>query len=1200
MKHLLLLVNAEGVASAHELRVRQLREFLGNDGISVHFRPVRNDVLFHSAKVGSGVAYRLLTGEGIVRSQLWVEYEVGGPPVNVIGRSADLLFTLALMTTMWKRTAGSYPAIAATGILDADDAVAHDPALTILGVDHIEAKLGAAVDALAAEPEGVIFYPASHKARVEQWQAAVSVPPHVHFVPVTRLDDALGALGIELQRVYLGNPYRGLEYFDYIHRSVFFGREAETRELLAQLLRREAAGVPGVLVEGASGSGKSSFLRAGVLPVLANPSAHSPELESALIARPVSQSVGRAIWHPALVSAGADEGALARSIYRVWQHIKELADDDRPEVANFEELLQVRRERWPKGRLFVWLIDQLEELFTLGLDDAVVDSLGRFLLALQTDGVWSIASIRADATPTLKRSTSLRTVFGSNEGQFYLASLGPTALDDVICRPAKAAGLTFGVDSRGKRLDQTLREDAYRDHENALPVLQLTLHELYQRRSGHELTCAAYAALGGLSGAVATIASTALKQASQEPGLASRLFRSLVTVDDAGTAMRRYAPRAEIAEDPAQERLLGALVNARLCVSGQRDGQPVAALAHEAVLRTWPALVEWLKEESRLLRLRDLAERDAQLWLRQSRSDDWLASPSKLAALEPLKDAGVRLSEPVRDFIAHSRMRAHRATRLKQAGVVAAVLLAVAASASALLAVSKQHEAEREAARALQEENHATIDADTARATARFLASIFNAPTPERSLGHSITAVELLNTAARRLRTSLIVAPEVRARLTEQIGNAYREMGEYRRAAPLLESAIAEYRALANAPIDARAEADTALGQLYVETDKLPRAAQPLIRAMALEASVPAAYRSAMPNIEYAQLEMHEGDFRAAKTALDRARMIVRNRKHQPNREDYLLPLEYSLYYIKMGQPNKGIRLSLDALAAESRIFGPSDPAAVGALENIEYAYRHIDDTPLGLKYGRRALIIAKRTYGENSPIYASVLQVHAVTYWDLAEHGMKGAGTEASTLFHKVLAIRLRTLGPLNGSTGDAYYDIANLAAARGRWAESFAGVRRAQKIWEASEGRRSPNVAWALAEEARALTHLGQPVQAVLLARRSLRILRREPDPMGWYVALASQELGAAYLALGRYSQAVDALRRAVGIEERGNGSLRPLAPSLAKLLDAYARALKGAHQFTAAKAVRARAAAVRARSRRSCPTKWKWCAGSDFWFG
>ena len=1200
MKHLLLLVNLDGVASAHELRIRQLREFQEADGISVHFRPVRNDVLFYSAKVGSGVAYRLLNGEGIVRSQLWVEYEIGGTPVNVMGRSADLLFTLTLMTTVWKRSEGSYPAIAATGILDVDDAVANDPALTILGVDHIEAKILAAIDALAAEPESVIFYPASHKARIEMWQATVSVPSHVHLTPVATLDEALGALGIELERVYLGNPYRGLEYFDYAHRSVFFGMDPETRQLLAQLLRREAVGVPGVLVEGASGSGKSSFLRAGILPAFVNPSAHSSELERTLAARPVSQSVRRAIWHPALAPPGADEKALARSIYRVWQHIEELADDCHADVTDFEELLQVLHKRWPKARLFVWLIDQLEELFTLGLDDAVVDSFGRFLLALQADGVWSIASIRTDAMSTLKRYTSLRTVFGSDEGQFYLTSLGPTALDDVICRPAKAAGLTFGINSHGKRLDQTLREDAYRDHENALPVLQLTLHELYQRRAGHELPYAAYTALGGLSGAVATIASNAMKQASQEPGLASRLFRSLVTVDDAGTAMRRYAPRAEIAEDPAQERLLGALVNARLCVSGQRDGLPVAAFAHEAVLRTWPELVEWLKEESRLLRLRDLAERDAQLWLRQSRSDDWLASPSKLTALESLNDAGVRLSEPARDFIAHSRTRARRTTRLKQAGVVTAVLLAVAASASAVLAVSKQHEAEREAARALQEENHATINADAARATARFLASIFNAPTPERSLGRSITAVELLNTAARRLRTSLILAPEVRARLTEQIGNAYREMGDYRQAAPLLESAIAEYRAVANAQIDARAEADTALGQLYVETDKLPRAAQPLIRAMALEASVPAAYRSAMPNIEYAELEMHEGDFRAAKTAMDRARLIVRNLKHQPDREDYLLPLEYSQYYIKMGHPHKGIQFSLKALAAESRIFGPSDPAAVGALENIEYSYRHIDETPLGLQYGRRALIIAKRTYGENSPIYASVLQVHAVTYWDLAEHGITGAGREASTLFHKVLAIRLQTLGPLNGSTGDAYYDIANLAAARGRWAESLAGVRRAQKIWEASEGRRSPNVAWALAEEARVLTHLRQPVRAVLLARRSLRILRREPDPMGWYVALASQELGAAYLALGRYSQAADALRRAVGIEEGGNGSLRPLAPSLAHLLDAYARALQGAHQFDAAKAVRVHAAAIRARSRRSCPTKWKWCSGSDFWFG
>src|SRR5471030_766278 len=119
----LLLVNGKGEATTSILRIRTLREFPGLEGVSVHFRPVRNDLLFESAKFGGRLAYRILSGEGIVRSQLWVEYEVLGEPLNVMGRSSDLLFALALITSKWTQAAGADPVIAATGVLDDEGAV---------------------------------------------------------------------------------------------------------------------------------------------------------------------------------------------------------------------------------------------------------------------------------------------------------------------------------------------------------------------------------------------------------------------------------------------------------------------------------------------------------------------------------------------------------------------------------------------------------------------------------------------------------------------------------------------------------------------------------------------------------------------------------------------------------------------------------------------------------------------------------------------------------------------------------------------------------------------------------------------------------------------------------------------------------------------------------------------------------------------
>ena len=207
MTYRLLLVDADGVATTPQLIIRQQREFPGSPGLSVHFRPVE---MTYCSSLRRSPA-RILTGEGIVRSQLWVEYEVLGPHINVTGRSSDLLFALALITSKWKKADGRYPAIAATGVLDAESAaLASKATAAVRSVKHTAEKVAAAVLSLIEDPEALIFYPAADVESVEVWSASAYIPAHIRLHPVESLEDALSVLGISLEKVYLGNPFRGL------------------------------------------------------------------------------------------------------------------------------------------------------------------------------------------------------------------------------------------------------------------------------------------------------------------------------------------------------------------------------------------------------------------------------------------------------------------------------------------------------------------------------------------------------------------------------------------------------------------------------------------------------------------------------------------------------------------------------------------------------------------------------------------------------------------------------------------------------------------------------------------------------------------------------------------------------------------------------------------------------------------------------
>jgi tetratricopeptide (TPR) repeat protein len=332
-----------------------------------------------------------------------------------------------------------------------------------------------------------------------------------------------------------------------------------------------------------------------------------------------------------------------------------------------------------------------------------------------------------------------------------------------------------------------------------------------------------------------------------------------------------------------------------------------------------------------------------------------------------------------------------------------------------------------------------------------------------------------------------------------------------------------------------------------------------------------------MPNLVYAKVEIDAGNFSPAAAALDRAGAILRTREHAPDEQNYLILLRQSQLSLRQGKREEATRLGLQALAAQSRILGPDDPSAVIVASHVERLYQSTNDAVTAEKYGRRALTLARRIYGESHPTYAKVLSDYAINFGILGEQGVKGANREAEGLFRKVLAIRLRTLGPRNSATAAAYYDIANASAARGRWAAALGLIEHAQKVWESSQGEDSPQVAWAFAMEARALIHLGRSTEAVPLALRSMRISERRQIPA--YTGKACEELGKAYFAMGRYSAAAEALHRAAELYGPMVGKSANLQDYYGNLLTLYADALRRAGRSSEADAALARVAAIRA---------------------
>ncbi len=467
------------------------------------------------------------------------------------------------------------------------------------------------------------FHPYTSTAQFESY-----IEEHLRKLIVQSLTEDEKEFSERPSSAWEGSPFRGLEVFDVEHAPIFFGRTQAIGDILNALRHQATAGSPFVLVTGMSGVGKSSVVRAGVLPSLIQPG--------------IIEGVG--LWSYAIMrpaeSAGDLFDGLAAALFRD-NALEQLSPALKPTelaallkqspesvipiikmaLSQAAAELQERRQlkAVPSARL-VLFVDQLEEIFTM--QRISLDERRMFIEALATilkSGlIWIISSMRSDFYHRCSEITALQDLKEGN-GTYDLKPPSAAEILQMIRQPARIAGLRFEEDSgTGARLDDVLY-NAVVNRIGALPLLEFTLQELFSICGTQGiLTFPAYHSLGGIEGALAKRAEAVFSALSSEvqaqlPAVLSAMvgFGHI----DRRTPVRRHVPLDSFKTTPGILVLIDAFVQARLFVTDRSDdGTAVISMAHEALLQHWPRLREWIEKNIDLLIQRTRLTERAKRW----------------------------------------------------------------------------------------------------------------------------------------------------------------------------------------------------------------------------------------------------------------------------------------------------------------------------------------------------------------------------------------------------------------------------------------------------------------------------------------------------------------------------------------------------------------------------------------------------------
>ncbi|HEX6522887.1 MAG TPA: WD40 repeat domain-containing protein [Streptosporangiaceae bacterium] len=501
-----------------------------------------------------------------------------------------------------------------------------------------------------------------------------------------------------------GCPYRGLAPFAEDDAEIFYGRERLTAELASRLaaqLNRHAI----LVVTGASGAGKSSLLRAGLLPVLARGmqvegSHHWPRVAITPTADPIAEFAAH------LAALGGPDAAQVRG--KLTRH------PDEAHIAIRQALLADalrpgRKQAGDEPRL-VLIVDQFEQAFTLaGEAERLAFVTALHAAATRSAGPLDhplaqvIIAVRGDfcdrcaGYPELARALS--------DGPFVVGPMTESDFRLAITSPAEAAGLEVDAALTGTILAD-LRAVSGPDAVGMLPLLSQAMLLTWENREDGRLTSHGYARAGGVALAIQSSADAVYDALSRgEQDLARQILRGLTIASPDGRLIRRPVTREELYTRPANadrsqvDTVLEAFAAKRLIVL---SGDTVQ-ISHDALIEAWPKLRGWLEEDRASWIIHGQLAQDARDWDGHGRDRSFLYRGSQLAALRQAITTWSASSghSPVltgteRSFLRASERDAIRGTRVRQAVAAALVVLVAAALTAAGVAITADRSASHE------------------------------------------------------------------------------------------------------------------------------------------------------------------------------------------------------------------------------------------------------------------------------------------------------------------------------------------------------------------------------------------------------------------------------------------------------------------------------------------------------------------------